>query len=118
MLIAYNDSMETHILQRLKERYPSAQWSMEDVAAMEDQIRHGQVIYSATQSTSPDRNIICLNYGYPEPLLLVVCINTGHLITALPAQQRSRWSGRALLQLTTTQSTRVLIKQKGIIYGS
>ena len=118
MLMLYNDSMEAHILQRLNERYPLAQWSMEDVAAMEDQIRHGQVIYSATQSTSPGRNVVCLSYGCPEPLLLVVCNYTGHLITALPTEQRSRWSGRALLQLTTTQSTQVLINQKGISYAS
>jgi hypothetical protein len=112
------NSIKPHILQRLSERYASAQWSMEDVAAIEDQIRDGQIIYSASQNTNPSRKVVCLNYGCPEPLLLVVCKYNGYLITALPPKQRAKWNGRALLQLTSTHSTQALQSQKENTYAS
>ncbi len=100
-----------HVLARLKERYPGSPWTFGDLHEIESAIRAGQVVFSA--AADPGYRVYCVNYGHREPLLLLVETNHGRLITALPAEARPRWAGRAYLQQTTTKSTQGLTGQKG-----
>lgn len=100
-----------HVLERLQERYPGSPWCFEDLHQIEEAIRDNQVVFSA--EADPGHRVVCVRYGHPEPLLFVVETNHGRLITALPAEARPRWAGRAYLQQTTTKSTQGLTGQKG-----
>ena len=108
--------LNPHVLKRLQERYPGPRWGFEDLREIEEAIRGNQVVFSA--EADPGHRVVCVRYGHPEPLLFVVETNHGRLITALPAEARSRWAGRAYLQKTTTKSTTGLPFQKGTIYAS
>ena len=105
-----------HVLERLQERYPGPPWCFGDLQQIESAIRAGQVVFSA--EADPGYRVVCVRYGHPEPLLFVVETNHGRLITALPAEARPRWAGRAYLQQTTTKSTQGLYGQKGTTYVS
>jgi len=105
-----------HVLERLVERYPGSPWCFDDLHQIEEAIRDNQVVFSA--EADPGHRVVCVRYGHPEPLLFVVETNHGRLITALPAEARSRWAGRAYLEKTTTKSTTGLPFQKGTTYAS
>lgn len=105
-----------HVLERLQERYPGPRWGFEDLREIEAAIRDNQVVFSA--EADPGHRVVCVRYGYPEPLLLVVENEQGRLITALPKEARPRWAGRAFIQATNTRSTQALPDQKGTTYAS
>ena len=107
---------QPHVLQRLHERYPGSPWCFEDLQQIEQTIRNYQIVFSA--DADPGHRVVCVRYGYPEPLLFVVENEQGRVITALPTEARPRWAGRAFIQATSTKSTQALPAQKGNTYAS
>jgi len=107
---------QPHVLQRLYERYPGSPWCFEDLQQIESAIRNNNIVFSA--EADPGHRVVCVRYGYPEPLLFVVENEQGRVITALPTEARPRWAGRAFIQATSTKSTQALPAQKGNTYAS